>query len=259
MLSIDGKTPGLGVTQEVTTDHQDITDRLPSGGKFYPAGTRVYLRPFYYAEVRDMTSVHEKMGGVIDLYDQASHGVVVEGMDKKDLILGDFLFITFYRKVITLGADDMELVVNKNDIPYRGKLKMTEVEFAESSAPAFPVKVKLGSGRTEVAFYPVTIGQYITFVKENGKDPDELEELNISSRGTAKEIIEKIYSNKDVKNLEKVRTLIDFGIEPISATMTNLLTKEEESIMYYPDSLDTLVFPSESESEDTDGDEISFG
>ncbi|QPB08517.1 hypothetical protein [Vibrio phage Va2] len=259
MFSRDGENPGL-LGKERNSDFRDITSELPSGGKHYPKGARVYLRPFYYKETRDMVSNYEQFKSIVDLYESSKLGIDCEGMSVDELYLGDFLYVTFYRKILTFGTTKLDIVVESNEVPYRGVLKISDIEFRETEAPKFPVRVKLGTDKEEVAFYPVTVGQYIKYLKEHlNQHPDELDELEMSCRGIGSEVFDRIYSESDKILLKKVRQLIDFGIKPITMKMKNLITDKEESVTYCPDSLDTLVFPYSDESEGLDDNQISFG
>lgn len=263
MFSTDGSNPGLKglkTSDEIGVDYVDVTVKVPSECKAYPEGTKIYVRPYYFAEVKNMNAVFEASNSVIDIYEKACSGIRTVGITPDQLILGDFLYLSFLRKVHTLGGSKFNVIVTINDTPYSGELSVSDIGFEQSEAPKFPVKAKMGSDKVEVSFWPVSVGEYVDFLRKNdGECPDELDELKIASRHSHDDIIDRLHSAQDQLLATRVRKLIDYGVAPIQSTLKNMLNKEEERLEYHPDSLDALIFPVNDPDQGSVDDELSFG
>lgn len=247
-------------SDEIGLDYVDVTNKVPSACKAYPEGTKIYIRPYYFTEVKNMTSIYESSNSVIDIYEKACSGIRTIGILPGDLVLGDFLFLSFLRKVHTLGGTNFNVIVTIDDTPYTGTLSVSDIGFEESEAPKFPVKAKLGRNATEMSFWPVSVQQYMDYMRDNdGVCPDEIDELKISSRHSNDDVIDTLHSAHDMKLASRIRKLVDFGVAPIQATMKNMLSGKEERLEYHPDSLDALIFPIADPDEGSVDDELSFG
>lgn len=186
----NGKVESLDIASEepllIDVPHIEITgEDLPSRFLPYPKGTRIFYRPYTYGEID--TAVSSKAA-----YDKGLRhvlqGIIVEGMDKNDLTLNDFLYLALLRKISSLGTTDFVVQVTPVDLgtPITKRMKTQDIEFQNLEVPKLPVRVKLGG--KELHFRPLTIGKYMDLVRgvfmevaepstEEAETPEEEEEM----------------------------------------------------------------------------------
>ncbi len=215
----------------------DITEQLPSKGKFYSG--RVLTRPYSFAE---MSSVSDRLS--LEPQDEASaYRHVLSGIEFSDgtpassLFLGDFLFAAFYRKVISVGTN--EFVVSDIIEGWKADpISVSDIEFKDIEAPALPVITRIMDEQVE--FHPATTEQWLSFLLEHKKHPDVGDIITMMSDGKVNP--NEVFDPDEVAVLQEVTTLLHHGMEPVQLTVTKGGTSRTLT-MHLDASQSTVILP----------------
>ncbi|QJT70936.1 hypothetical protein GR7B_00138 [Vibrio phage vB_VcorM_GR7B] len=138
---------------------------LPSRNLAYPEGSIVRYRPYNFDEIEDISDSELSFE---DHYEMVLNGIETVGFDKRDLTLGDFLFIMLNRKITTLGTDEFVVHFSYNGEAHKHIMRVFDVKYDDIEAPELPIIITTGDG-TEVEFMPITVGQYLDYMADKDK------------------------------------------------------------------------------------------
>lgn len=191
-------------------------DGIPSGGKAYPKGTKIFYRPYNFGEIR---YISDSKVPVSELLKVVLRGVRVEGMEVEELTQGDVHYIALLKKISSVGTSKIKVEYR---CPHCKKLEQviignSDIEFDEIGASELPIIAPLSIG--EVEFYPLTFNQYLELVRE-GKDRDEMSVMSAMSRMNMPleektKRLSELTSPSDIILLEEVDRLLYHMSKPL--------------------------------------------
>lgn len=160
-------------TIEIVPDGFFKIEGLPSKGKLYPEGTKIYSRPLKILEVKQLSAINEEN------FNEVINSVLsksVLGINIEDLLVADKLFIIFWQRANTYKGDAFAIDYTCNhcgkDDQYNfdvGHLNLSELKDDWES------DIKLPSGK-EIKLNQLTVKserQAEAFLKQNPTaDPD---------------------------------------------------------------------------------------
>jgi hypothetical protein len=147
----------------------------------------------------------------------------IEFQDKTDIsemFLGDFLFATFLRKVLSTGTKEFKL----QDIAEgwtSEPLKVSDIGFTDLKAESLPFITSISGERKE--FRPVTVGEWITHLVQKKEFPTLVDMVRMMSDKSVEP--DDIFDPMDVASLGEAFEMVKHGFDKTTVT----ITKEDES------------------------------
>lgn len=224
----------------------DVTHMIPSKGKFYPSG--VAVRPYSFAEI---SSVSERLSMEVEdeagAYEHILNGITFMDTETsvRDLFVGDFLFIAFYRKVITTGTRQFTLssvLEGWESDP----IQVSDINFRDITAPQLPVKAKILDEVVE--FNPVTVGQWLKHLRDTGKHMNVNDMIKMMSNYKVDPL--KVWNPKESEVLGDVIDYLDHGIDPVEVEVRRKGGDESKTVeVNLESSMSTIVLPFRGDEE----------
>jgi hypothetical protein len=226
--------------------------KLPSKSLPYPNLTLKY-RPYTFGEVKRVNQ------GRMD--EKESIEFVLSGVetniDKNDLTLADTLYIGLLRKISTIGSTKVVVPINcrRCNTPIRKLVDIDKLEFEDLKAPMLPVIGDFNMG--EIAFKPVTVGQYFKLINM-GKHDDDIALMSIQSNLDFDKAYKYFYncSIEDGRTLDNVDEFLFHGLKPIDIHCNNDKCNHVNKVEL--DGGEALLIPFR-ESEESAPSKIHFG
>lgn len=233
----------------------DVTSMLPSKGKFYPSG--IAARPYSFAEI---SSVNERLSLEVEdevgAYNHILNGITFMDTETsiKDMFVGDFLFVAFYRKVITTGTRQFTLssvIEGWESDP----IQVSDINFRDITAPALPACARILDEIVE--FRPLTVGQWLKFLTDYGKHMNVNDMLKMMSNGKVDPV--NVFNPAETEVLTQVIAALDHGIDPVEVKVKRKGGDESKTVeVNLETSLSTIVLPFRND-EDAGSSGIWFG
>ena len=228
--------------------------QLPSNFRAYSTQAEISYVPYTFGELLNFGQSSMSRADNIEF---TLKGIYTTGMDKKDIIFYDYVYIALLRKLSSFKEDEFVLEYDCYSCGAKNKLpgKLSELSFKELNVPAIPVKIKDDEGN-ELHFSPLTVGNFLTLLREN-KTGDKLglyaSTVTNMDKLKAKAILSKA-SGDFLRSILYVDEILTFGLESITRNCTeckasNILGMDEPEV---------FVLPFRG-SEGLIGDRISFG
>ena len=149
-------------------------ENLPSRGLPYPEAKITY-RPYTYGELIHLAQSSKGKANtnndIIDSIQYTLNGIYVANIEKEDLTLSDYNYISVLRKISTIGQGDLFLSWKCPECGYQNKTEFTlfDLEFVNLTQKGFIAEL---SGR-EVDFVPLTVRNYIKFLRNKATTLDK--------------------------------------------------------------------------------------
>ena len=185
--------------------------QLPSKFLPYPTGSKVYYKPYTWAEIEYLNA--SKVDSVT-LYDYILGGIRTENFDKADLTMMDFYYIALLRKLSSLGTAQFSMTYSAFGGTHTKIASSEDLDFDDLNIPALPITAKLNNG--SLSFSPITIRKYRQLVSLNLAD-DDISLMAAQCTLPLEESLEiaKTWYGSDLSTLDKVDRLLHHDIKPI--------------------------------------------
>lgn len=186
---------------------------LPTKGKAYPEGSRVFYRLYTMREAVEVQS----MTKVYDLVRYALEGIKTEGMEKEDLFMADFLFVSLLR-------------AGSSGAVTHFKVETTCVNCGEEMATEVPIESAYVDDLEELRRYVPIEGTNIQVVLEAQRVGRFLEAMSIQEREPGNEEI--VYAAIPVVGVkqgnEEIGLSVSEAIELMSELPQYVVTENQE-------------------------------
>ena len=187
-------------------------EAIPSGGIAYPEDWKISITPYSFGDVLNLARAPES--GI------AALKRIVDGVRcnfSKDLLLpADIIYLGLYRKLVSTKHTKIEFTAECPACAKTNKkvIDLNQLKFKEVDIPELPICAELSTGTLE--FEPITLGKYITVMKEHNEDPSWALAYSVTNMNPAEarvKIVEAYGEDKEI--LDEVIELLNFGLEPI--------------------------------------------
>ncbi len=270
--------------RSASTSIFEISD-FPSKNLAYPPDIRVFANSYVYGEVRLLSN------SILPLYKQYEimlRNVDCEGMAKEDLTLYDFHWLSLYRKLSSMGAQEYEIAYYcpKCDKQHKHKFTLNDISFSDLEVPKLPLVAEFKTIGKHT-FMPLTVGAFIDLaakdklhIKEHGEYLLDATNKRITDGiaimaklctsmpyDEAYKVFAGLSYPEDQAILEEIDSLLDHGIAPLEFTCSIPLESDKHPSLapkcghkIVVDLLggESLILPFR-EHRDTIKDRISFG
>ena len=252
------------------TNYLDVTE-VPSGFLAYPENAHIYYRGF---KNREIVEFNESRLTASDSMEFIMRGIYTKGMPKRDITLGDFLYVAFLRRISSLGDSTFEVTIMPREL--KGETVTAEfsfendIKFDELEVPKLPLVVSIDGNIMH--FSPLTVGRYLDlFDKRTTTDPADknwtpskfefqaAQCTNLEFEDALKIIEDAV--GRDISVLDEVDDLLDHSVMPVEVkyTVGEGENKEEKSEAVDVDNPISFVLPFRKESRESIRDSIQFG
>lgn len=200
-------------------------NKLPSNFMIYPENSKVSYEPYSYGEIKIFNQSRLTLK---ESYDFILKGIFTAGFDKENLTLGDFLYLSLMRKIVSYGDSDIMVTYecegcNKLS---RRVVKSSQLDIQDLKVPKLPIIVSLSNG-VELHFKPITVKKYLELVDIYGAG-DKIDPIAYLTKcccnlefKNAYDIINSVSEVDDVEILDRVDEMIYHNIKSVSVKCKN--------------------------------------
>lgn len=222
---LDLKEGDISLLNEVVKPVTMIqVDKLPSGFKGYPEGTKISFKPINLEELEALNSDEVDASRAIAMLLNAIHTTTIPSYD---LYYWDVMYIGIQRKLLAFGETKGTLY---NRCPKCGNLvsktfNYSEIEFKEITAPNLPMKMEVMGKKLE--FKPLSIKDFLQIDVEEG-------ELGVFARMIQNLDYEealplvKAATGVDIKKLKFMDKQLHYGMKPFNVICENQIQVDDK-------------------------------
>lgn len=223
------------VPDENPIDHEqtslsgvEVTE-LPSQGKLYGKGARIYFSPLSFGEMKFLSG--SSLSGIESINFFLSK--IQTTFDKYDLSYFDFYYITVLIKLSTFGDSNFNI---RFECPKCLKqssytFNTADVHFEELRVP-IPAVITSKDGN-DYKFSPITVGKYIELIKEDKRDDYDAymaKQMLDYPYEEALDIIKNELNGVDTALLETVDTMFYHGVADVPIKCKNKIGEGEDGV-----------------------------
>lgn len=210
-------------------------DKLPSGFKGYPKGTKIGFKPAGLKELEVLSieaddinndEVNEEKANLSIAY--LLKNIVCNTMEPEDLYYWDVIAIGIRRKLMAFGSTTGTTFgrCSKCGNIIQRQFTYDELQFKDLAVPALPLKIQM-AGR-DVEFGLLTMKDFLELDTEQGQLGVYARMIKNMEYKEALNFVENLYGI-DIKKIKFVDNQLNYGLKPLTATC------EHEEEMDNPD------------------------
>ena len=202
-------------------------DKLPSGFKGYPKGTKIGYKPMTLEELEILSIEDEDWDNENENESKANlaiayllKSIVCNTLEPEDLYYWDLMYIGIKRKMLAFGGTQGTVYgrCSKCGNILAKKFDYTELQFKELEVPALPLKIQL-SGRN-VEFGQITMKDFLQIEPSQGQLGVYARMIKNMEFDEAYNFVKNLYG-MDIKKIKFVDNQLNFGLKPLEMICEN--------------------------------------
>ena len=196
-------------------------DKLPSGFKGYPKGTKIGYKPITMEELEILSIEDESYNDEEENESKANlavayllKSIVCNTLKPEDLYYWDLMYIGIKRKMLTFGGTTGTTFgrCSKCGSTLVRQFSYNELEFKELNVPALPMKLQI-NGR-EVHFGQITMKDFLQIDPTQGQIGVYARMIKNMEFDEAYAFVKSLYG-VDIKKVKFVDNQLNYGLKPL--------------------------------------------
>lgn len=196
-------------------------DKLPSGFKGYPKGTKIGYKPITMEELEILSIEDESYNDEEENESKANlavayllKSIVCNTLKPEDLYYWDLMYIGIKRKMLAFGGTTGTTFgrCSKCGSTLVRQFEYNELEFKELNVPALPMKLQI-NGR-EVHFGQITMKDFLQIDPTQGQIGVYARMIKNMEFDEAYKFVKSLYG-VDIKKVKFVDNQLNYGLKPL--------------------------------------------
>ena len=196
-------------------------DKLPSGFKGYPKGTKIGYKPITMEELEILSIEDESYNDEEENESKANlavayllKSIVCNTLKPEDLYYWDLMYIGIKRKMLAFGGTTGTTFgrCSKCGSTLVRQFSYNELEFKELNVPALPIKLQI-NGR-EVHFGQITMKDFLQIDPTQGQIGVYARMIKNMEFDEAYAFVKSLYG-VDIKKVKFVDNQLNYGLKPL--------------------------------------------
>ena len=196
-------------------------DKLPSGFKGYPKGTKIGYKPITMEELEILSIEDESYNDEEENESKANlavayllKSIVCNTLNPEDLYYWDLMYIGIKRKMLAFGGTTGTTFgrCSKCGSTLVRQFTYNELEFKELNVPALPMKLQI-NGR-EVHFGQITMKDFLQIDPTQGQIGVYARMIKNMEFDEAYKFVKSLYG-VDIKKVKFVDNQLNYGLKPL--------------------------------------------